>query len=92
MADGHGFPVHTRKGLGEDAIRFSHDGMATTFEIVIVAHEQEYARQASAAAFRLLAELEMELSRFEGGSDVWQVNALTGNRAVAVGDATLDCL
>ena len=50
MADGHGFPVHTRKGLGEDAFRFSHDGMATTFEIVIVGHEQEYARQAAAAA------------------------------------------
>jgi FAD:protein FMN transferase len=92
MADGHGFPVHTRKGLGEDAFRFSHDGMATTFEIVVVGHEQEYARQASAAAFRLLAELEMELSRFEGGSDVWQINALPANQAVAVGDATLDCL
>ena len=92
MAEEHGFPVATRKGLGEDAFRFAHDGMATTFEIVIAGHEQEYARQASAAAFRLLAELEMELSRFEGGSDVWQINALDANRAVAVGDATLDCL
>ncbi len=92
MADEQGFPVATRKGLGEDAFRFAHDGMATTFEIVIVGHEREYARQASAAALRLLAELEMELSRFEGGSDVWQINALSANRAVAVGDATLDCL
>lgn len=87
-----GFPVATRQGLTGPVHRFFHEAMATTFEVVIPGGDGEYARQAAAACFRELDRIQAELSRFEPGSDVWQVNALSAGQAVAVGDATLECL
>lgn len=87
-----GFPVATRRGLAGPVHRFFHDAMATTFEIIIPGGDAEYARQAAGAGFGELDRLDLELSRFEGGSDVWQINALSAGRAVPVGDATLQCL
>jgi hypothetical protein len=48
---------------------FSHEAMATTFQIFVAGRPMEYARQAAAAAFLELDRLENELSRFiETGS------------------------
>ncbi len=44
--------------------RFSHEAMATTFEILIVHEDNRYARQAAAAAFDEVDRLEGELSGF----------------------------
>jgi hypothetical protein len=44
--------------------RFSHEAMATTFEILLVHEDKCYARQAALAAFNEADRLEGELSRF----------------------------
>ena len=79
-----------REGAGLD--HFAHEAMGAVFEIFIAGDEQEYARQASAAAFEELDHLEGELSRFRTTSDVSQVNALKAGQGVRVGLATFECL
>jgi hypothetical protein len=58
-----------------DARRFSHEAMASVFEVHGVHPDERYAAQAAQAAFDLLDRLERELSRFLssdiGGSAIW---------------------
>ena len=42
--------------------RFSHEAMATTFEVIVVHDDEKYARQAAAAAFEEVNRL-ADLSR-----------------------------
>ena len=44
--------------------RFSHEAMATTFEILIVHEDERYARQAAMAAFTEVDRLEGELQHY----------------------------
>ncbi len=60
--------------------RFSHEAMATTFEILIVHEDERYARQAAMAAFHEVDRLEAELSRFIEHSDVSRINNLPAGR------------
>lgn len=71
---------------------FRHEAMATYFEIVIAGQEQEYARQASAAAFRDLDRLENTLSRYIESSDIARANRIARGECVAITDDTLECL
>eukprot|EP01035_Chromulina_nebulosa_P055709 gene55709-76352_t len=66
--------------------------MATTFAIVIAGHERDYARQASAAAFRELDRLENELSRYVESSDIARANRLARGQTIPIGDDALHCL
>jgi thiamine biosynthesis lipoprotein len=75
-----------------DLLRFSHQAMATTFEILVCHPRSSYARQASLDAFRLLDRLEQQLSRFLSNSDVSAVNASMPNTSVLVGPETMECL
>jgi len=72
--------------------RFSHEAMATTFEVIVVGDDEKYARQTAAAAFEEVNRLEAELSRFIANSDVARINNLPANRPLILGLDTFECL
>ena len=72
--------------------RFSHEAMATTFEILLVHEDERYARQAAAAAFAEVDRLERELSRFIENSDVARINNLPAGEPLMLGLDTFECL
>jgi thiamine biosynthesis lipoprotein len=75
-----------------DALRFSHQAMATLFEIFIMHEDDAYARQAAWEAFRELDRIEQELSRFIENSDISRINRLTRNQSIPVGLDAFECL
>jgi thiamine biosynthesis lipoprotein len=72
--------------------RFSHEAMATTFEILIVHEDEKYAGQAAMAAFCEVDRLEGELSRFIEHSDVSRINNLPVGEPLLLGLETFECL
>jgi thiamine biosynthesis lipoprotein len=80
--------------------RFSHEAMATTFELLIVhstkgrltAEDERYAGQAAVAAFDEVDRLERELSRFIENSDIARINKLAANQPLQLGLDTFECL
>jgi thiamine biosynthesis lipoprotein len=72
--------------------RFSHEAMATTFELLIVHEDEHYAGQAAVAAFDEVDRLERELSRFLENSDVTRINNLPANQPLQLGLDTFECL
>lgn len=72
--------------------RFSHDAMATVFEVHCVHPDERYAAQAAQAAFDLADRLERELSRFLHNSDITRVNHLAPGQSTRVSPSTLECL
>ena len=75
-----------------EALRFSHEAMATVFEIFIIHDEQDYAEQAAAAAFGVLDRLELELSRFIDNSDISRINRLKRDQSAVIGLDAFACL
>lgn len=73
-------------------LRFSHEAMATTFEILIVHEDERYARQAAAAAFDEVDRLEDELSRFRENSDITRINNLPAHQPLQIGLDVFECL
>jgi thiamine biosynthesis lipoprotein len=76
----------------EGMMRFSHEAMATTFEVIVVHDDERYARQAAIAAFNEVDRLERKLSRFMESSDVTRINGLAANQALQLGLDTFECL
>jgi len=74
------------------AHRFSHQAMATTFEIFILYNDAHYASQAAFAAFAELDRLEAELSRFIENSDISRINNLGVNQPLLIGADAFECL
>lgn len=72
--------------------RFSHEAMATTFEVFILHEDGHYARQAAQAAFDKLDELEQDLSRYIENSDISRINNLSAGQSARVGPDTFECL
>jgi thiamine biosynthesis lipoprotein len=72
--------------------RFSHEAMATTFEVIIVHEDEHYARQAATAAFEEVDRLEGELSRFIENSDISRINNLPANQPLLLGLDAFECL
>jgi len=72
--------------------RFSHEAMATIFEIIVIHEDERYARQAATAAFEEVDRLEAELSRFVENSDISRINNLPANRPLLLGLDTFKCL
>jgi thiamine biosynthesis lipoprotein len=72
--------------------RFSHEAMATVFEVYAVHPDAAYAAQAAQAAFDLTDRLERELSRFLPNSDIARVNRLAAGDRTQVTPSTLECL
>ena len=84
--------VGTDSNSIEGLRRFSHEAMATTFEVFILHEDGDYARQAAQAAFDKLDELEQELSRYIENSDISRINNLAAGQSVKVGLDTFECL
>ncbi len=76
----------------EGVHRFSHQAMATTFEIFALHPDKRYAEQAAWAAFDELDRLEAELSKFIENSDVSRINNLAADQSLMVGSDTFECL
>ena len=72
--------------------RFSHEAMATTFEVIIVHEDERYASQAAVAAFDEVDRLERELSRFIENSDIARINSAGANQPLQLGLDTFECL
>lgn len=72
--------------------RFSHQAMATTFEIIIQHDNARYAEQAAGQAFDELDRLEGELSRFIENSDISRINNLPAGQPLLIGLPTFECL
>jgi hypothetical protein len=53
--------------------RFSHNAMATIFEILVSGADERYARQAAWEAFKLADRLEGDLSRYIENSDISRI-------------------
>ncbi len=72
--------------------RFSHEAMATTFEIFIVHENEKYAAQAADAAFYEVDRLESELSRFRENSDITRINNLPAKQVFRLSLDAFECL
>ncbi|MCL4813609.1 MAG: FAD:protein FMN transferase [Vicinamibacteraceae bacterium] len=72
--------------------RFSHEAMATIFEVHAWHPDARYAAQAAQAAFDLVDRLEHDLSRFRANSDITRVNHLAAGERTRVAPSTLECL
>jgi thiamine biosynthesis lipoprotein len=78
---------------GVDGIRrFSHEAMATVYEVYAVHDDARYVSQAAQACFDLVDRLERDLSRFLPNSDVTRINHLGAGQATRVAASTLECL
>ena len=86
-----GLAIESPRELG-DVRRFSHEAMATVFEVYAVHPDERYAAQAAQAAFDLADRLERELSRFKPNSDIARINHLVAGESTRVGPSTLECL
>ena len=83
--------------LGEDAWgearhRFSHEAMASVFEVHCAHADAAYAGQAAQAAFDVLDRLEREQSRFIANSDISRINELPAGDRARVSPSTIECL
>src|SRR4051812_25196118 len=76
----------------QDIRRFSHEAMATVFEVYAIHPDERYAAQAAQATFELVDLLERELSRFVSNSDITRVNRLAAGGSTRVSASTLECL
>jgi len=75
-----------------DLRRFSHEAMATVYEVYAVHGDRQYAAQAAQASFDLVDRLERELSRFLPNSDITRINHLDEAESTRVSPSTLECL
>src|SRR6478672_7177252 len=75
-----------------DVRRFSHEAMATVYEVYAVHADRQYAAQAAQACFDLVDRLERELSRFLPNSDITRINHLAAGERTRVAPSTLECL
>jgi thiamine biosynthesis lipoprotein len=79
-------------GALRDVRRFSHEAMATVYEVHAAHADQQYAAQAAQAAFDLTDRLERELSRFRPNSDISRINHLAAGGRTRVSPSTIECL
>ena len=75
-----------------DAHHFSHEAMATVYELYIVDEDEDYARAGAQAAFAEVDRLELEMSRFLSNSDISRLNAAEVGETVDLGLDTFECL
>lgn len=86
-----GLRLDGTRGVG-GVRRFSHEAMATVFEVYASHPDGRYAAQAAQAAFDLVDRLERELSRFLTNSDIARVNLLAAGERTRVAPSTIECL
>ncbi|HEX2746392.1 MAG TPA: FAD:protein FMN transferase [Verrucomicrobiales bacterium] len=72
--------------------RFSHEAMATRFEVTLVHHDAGEAASAAQAVWDDIDAIEAHLSRFIPHSDISCLNGSEAGRVVDVHEAAMDCL
>jgi thiamine biosynthesis lipoprotein len=72
--------------------KYSHEAMATAFEIFIQNNDPDYAKKAALAAFDELDSLEQHLSRHIENSDISRINNLAFGETAKVGLPAFECL
>ena len=75
-----------------DSFHFSHEAMATVYELYISCDDENYARQGAQAAFAEVDRLELEMSRFISNSDISRLNIAVPGQVVDLGIDTFSCL
>ena len=75
-----------------DAHHFSHEAMATVYELYIAEEDEDYARAGAQAAFAEVDRLELEMSRFLSNSDISRLNAAEPGQSIELGMDTFECL
>lgn len=94
--DSESVDVYGEDDLPESVVngqRYSHDAMATTFEIIVpVGENEDLAVQAAHEAFERVDFLEGEFSRFVENSDISRINGLSCGEEVTLGLDAFDCL
>jgi thiamine biosynthesis lipoprotein len=73
-------------------LRFAHEAMGTTFEVIVAGSDEKYAGQVSQAVFQEIDRLEMLFSRFNTCSEIGQINRLKPGAAMSIGLETYECL
>lgn len=73
-------------------LRFSHEAMATLFEIWIHGEPRQYAARAAAAVFDEIDRLERHLSIFDPTSEISRLGRLRPGESLAVGEEVFECL
>ncbi len=76
----------------KDIPKFSHQAMATTFQVIIDGQDHTYARQAADAAFAEADRMEQFFSRFIDSSDVSRLNHAPVDTWINVSLETFECL
>ncbi|MEN6575841.1 MAG: FAD:protein FMN transferase [Phycisphaerales bacterium] len=84
--------VHSDWAAVPDVHRFSHQAMATTFEVMVQYEDRTYAQQAAEAAFSEVDRIEGALSRYLETSDVTQISHLPAGTPAHVTLDTFECL
>jgi FAD:protein FMN transferase len=72
--------------------KFSHEAMATIFEVQIAGQDESYARQVANAVFVEIDHVEGLLSRFDPRSDIAQISRLAPGQSVRVSYEVMECL
>jgi thiamine biosynthesis lipoprotein len=72
--------------------RFAHQAMGTFFEILVAGGEAAYAGQAAQAGFAEIDRLDRLFSRFDMGSEIFQINRLPPGGRLIIGIETYQCL
>jgi len=73
-------------------LRFAHEAMGTTFELLIAGEDESYCREVSQAVFAEVDRMEALLSRFNPCSELGQLNRLPPGRSMVIGVETYECL
>ena len=84
--------MQVKKNPNSNIHRFSHNAMATIFEVLIYHDKEKYARQAAQETFFELDRLEQDFSRFIENSDIARINELKIGESTRIGADTFECL
>jgi thiamine biosynthesis lipoprotein len=85
-------PACNKESVLRLAHRFTHNAMATVFEIACMHEDAAYAGKAAQAAFDRIDRIETELSRHRSSSDISRIGHLESGSATQVGPWTMECL
>lgn len=71
---------------------FEHKAMKTIFKLRLQNPDKKLAQSAAHCAIELIDEIENKLSRYIGGSDVWQINHMEADQTLFLSELCYDCL
>ncbi len=84
--------VNSHGDAVEGIHRFSHEAMATIYEVLIQHDDYRYCRQAAQEVFGEIGRIEQELSRFVPNSDIGRINTSPAGQPIQVGMDAFECL